>query len=122
MGYKFKTFVDFFRYDIPYGIQNLFIYAKTIWLDRDWDYTYMFQLFAKKFERMERLHRKYGCSANSTKYADQLKVCKNLCQRLADDEYWLTEHRDWQHADKLQRDDLEYLCQMVSKRSLRWWD
>jgi hypothetical protein len=36
---------------------------------------------------MERLHSRYGHFGNSHKYSHQLKVCKNLCKRLKEDDY-----------------------------------
>lgn len=74
-------------YRTKYGILNLIIWFPIIWRDRNWDHSYMFEMLEYKLSLMEKLFRKYGHSVNSEKDAHYIMICKNLCKRLADDEY-----------------------------------
>lgn len=147
-------------YNLKYGIRNLFRYFKVIWNDRDWDELYVFILLNKKFTYMEELHRKYGNSVNSKKYADEIKLAKLLTERIINRDYnenaltqyynkygkdfWeldeeSIEHyfkrkndiskqqrdmrsRAYKHADKMEKQDIEYLFKHMSKHIQKWWD
>jgi hypothetical protein len=83
----FEKIYDFFRYDIPYGVENLVRWFPIIWQDRDWDHVYLYEVMKKKLEFMENLQEHHGMSVNSKKYAKQIRVCKCLLDRLSKDEY-----------------------------------
>lgn len=76
-----------FFIDLNYGIRNLISWTPIIWADRDWCQFFLYKILRLKLSRMEKLQRKYGHSVDSHKYADQLKVCVNLLDRLLKDEY-----------------------------------
>lgn len=70
-----------------YGCCNLYAYIPIIWYDRNWDQHYMFELWAKKFDRMAYSHLHYGNHVGHEETARQLRVCASLCRRINADEY-----------------------------------
>jgi hypothetical protein len=74
-------------YNIKYGIENLVRWIPTIWQLRDWDAFYIYGLISKHLSHVEDCMRNYGNGINSIKYADQIRIAKNLSKRLYDDNY-----------------------------------
>ncbi len=77
---------DFFR-NIKRGIPNLIKWAPVIWKDRDWDHYFLFIILQFKLKQMEKLQRKHGISINSKDYADQIKTCILLLDRIIKNDY-----------------------------------
>ena len=77
---------DFFR-NIRLGIPNLIKWAPVIWKDRDWDQYFLYIILQFKLKQMEQLQRKYGISVNSNDYADQMRTCILLLERIIKDDY-----------------------------------
>ena len=69
------------------SIKNILRWIPIIWIDRDWDHTFLYIILQFKLSNMERYLRKYGHSINSEKDADRIKTCTILLKRLLDDEY-----------------------------------
>jgi hypothetical protein len=80
---KIKTF---FR-NIKLGIPNLIKWFPVIWKDRDWDQHFLYVILQFKLKQMEQLQRKYGISANRNDYADQMKTCIILLDRIIKSDY-----------------------------------
>ncbi len=78
---------DFFRYDIPYGIESILRWFPVIWKDRNWDACFVFLILRKKIALMEVHHKKYGHFVDSDKTVKELRVCRKLLDRLVKDEY-----------------------------------
>lgn len=55
-----QTVVDFFRYDLWYGIRNLWTFKRVIWRFRPFDYSFNLQMFAKSIEVTANGIEKYG--------------------------------------------------------------
>jgi hypothetical protein len=70
-----------------YGLENLWAYLPIIWHDRDWDYSCLLTLWAKKFDRMADLFQNYGHHVGDEERARQLRVCASLCRRIREDDY-----------------------------------
>jgi len=77
---------DFFR-NIRLGIPNLIKWAPVIWKDRDWDQYFLYVILQFKLKQMEKLQRQHGISVNSNDYADQMKTCILLLDRIIKDDY-----------------------------------
>lgn len=91
-----STLIHPFR-TVWYSLVNLYHYLPIIWSDRDWDYSCMLTLWAKKFDRMAYLHEHYGHHVGKEKVARDLRVCASLCRRIRDDSYTeaaLKEHEE----------------------------
>lgn len=78
---------DWFKYDIPYGIQNLRVWFPVIWKDRNFDFYFIYAIMRHKLHLMEKSIRKYGCHVNAEKDADDIKRCVLLLDRLMADGY-----------------------------------
>jgi hypothetical protein len=96
------NFIDYIRYDIPRGIKNIFIWAPVIWKDRQWDSYFLFKLLHKKLALMEPVLRNGHC-VDGSKRADEIKICRLLAKRIADDNYhdnvFLHHERKWGELD-----------------------
>ena len=77
---------DFFR-NIKLGIPNLIKWIPVIWGDRDWDQYFLYIILKFKLEQMVKLQLKYGHSVNSEMYANQMKTCILLLDRIVKDDY-----------------------------------
>ena len=77
---------DFFR-NIRIGIPNLIKWASVIWNDRDWDQHFLYVILQFKLKQMEKLQREYGHCVNSNDYADQMRVCILLLERIIKGDY-----------------------------------
>jgi len=157
--------VNFFR-KIKYGIENLIYFLPYIWNDRDWDYDFIYELLYIKLKKMEEHWEEYDGWLKSIDHENNLKdikVAKNLCRRITDDNYlrnslfWHDKKYgdyinfneyiskkpnkdglyDWigdtnkkrsesfsrcsRHSDKIRNRDVEYLYELLKKKSRRWW-
>jgi hypothetical protein len=85
--HTFSRIRDFY-YNCKNGIYNIFRWIPTIWQLRDWDAGFIYLLIYKQLSYVEDCLRNYGNSVNSTKYANQIRIAKNLIQRLWKDNYF----------------------------------
>ena len=70
------------------GIHNLIKWFPTIWFDRDWDHYYIYSIWYKKFDNMEKFFNSdKSWTAESEGIAEQIKEIKLLCKRLMEDNY-----------------------------------
>lgn len=86
MYYKIKRVYDWFRYDLPYGIENLIKWFPTIWKDRNWDYYFIYVILRYKLKLTEKTIRN-GHHVDCEKDADKIKKCIFLLNRLIKDDY-----------------------------------
>lgn len=88
---------------IKNGIVNLIRWFPIIWEDRDWDDMFIYILLHKKFAHMEKFFRSDNCySAKAEEVANELKLAKEICKRLINDDYLeiaLTDyHKEYGHG------------------------
>ena len=75
-------------YNLKQGIKNLIRWIPVVWRDRDYDQSFVFYILYHKFKHMEDYFRGDNCwGADAEKYADEIKVAKNLCKRLYEEDY-----------------------------------
>ena len=106
-------------------INNLRIWFKVIFNDKQWDHYFLFLILEKKLELMERSSYDWQ-SVGCEKDTKQIKIARILCNRIAKEEvYWkknrVFPNKTWSYYSA-QRDDLNYLCEILKKHSLYWWD
>ena len=91
MNRPFKCYIknikDYIRYDIPYGVENLIKWFSVIWINRDWDYWFIYKILHKKLDLMEKHIRKHDNHTRAQQDADSIKKCVLLLERLIKDEY-----------------------------------
>lgn len=109
--YIFDKFVQPFR-EIWYGLCNVYYYFSVIWKDRDWDYEYFLILMRRKLSKMNYNFSKFDVHDNSTKYADKIKECVDLLDKMIEDDY-----ND--HNDMLK--DYDILFNNLNKNLRKWW-
>ena len=66
---------------------KLYIYAKLLWSDYEWDYVYLLRVMQLKMRLMSEHMEKDGITVSSTRKAKELKLCVDLIQRIVDNEY-----------------------------------
>lgn len=86
--YKKNKIIDFFKYDIPYGVKSLYRWFKIIWKDRNWDHQYIYEILRHKLYWQERHIRLHDIHSNAHKNAKRIKTCYLLLDRLIKDEYY----------------------------------
>lgn len=99
-------------YNIKYGIENLIRWFPVIWKDRNWDYYYFFKILEKKLGLLEETHTD-GIYIGWQPVAKKLKIAKNLCKRLAEENY---------KSEYMQKQDIDLLCNIINKEVFKWWD
>lgn len=79
---KWKTtrVYHLFRYDIPAFVKNLWVFRRTLWNSRSWDYTGVLHALRDQLTRMEPAIR-YGSSTKAERVADKVKLCLLLLDR-----------------------------------------
>ena len=77
----------FFR-NTKRGIHNLIKWRKIIWNDRNWDHYYIYSIWYKKFDNMEKFFNSdKAWTAKSEGIAGQIHEVKLLCEKLMKDDY-----------------------------------
>lgn len=134
-----------------WNIQRVLQWIPIIWQDREFDDNYFLQIVSFKLNKMEKFYRsKYATVADAEKCAEEIHICKLLCDRLIADEYHdmlgrkikmypnskdilqfetleegcqLGICKDWLHYESyMQKQDLRYLCEILQKHLFSWWD
>lgn len=114
--------------DWPYflrrGIRNVARYAPVVWHDADCDHAPLFLLMEFKLRQMAK--RQIG-HIGWERSARRMLVCAALCKRIAADEYGLEPmyfkaYRYSKLARRARQRDLEYVCHLIGKHALGWWD
>ncbi|MDD3123205.1 MAG: hypothetical protein PHC62_06830 [Candidatus Izemoplasmatales bacterium] len=118
-----RFFTDGFN-SLKYGIKNILFWFPVIWKDRQFDHGYLYTILGKKLELMEAFFLSDDTNvANAKKYGKQIKIARILCNRLETEDYsnpnkWA----DWKYADRQEKQDREYLFDLMKKKVPAWWD
>ena len=70
-----------------YGLKNLWLWLPTVWLDRDWDHYFLYNILRFKLNRMEKMFRTNSMWLRGEKEAKRIRVCVLLLDRLLKDDY-----------------------------------
>jgi len=119
--------------DTKNGIINLWIWFPTIWNDYQWDHVFIYKILYKKFSIMEKyFYSKKPAAIHSKKDIRSIKICRILLERLLKDEYFSEEifwignkkktKRILDHADMLEKQDIELLFKTMNRKITCWWD
>jgi hypothetical protein len=118
---RLREFYYFFRYDIPYGLKNLWDYFPLIWNDRDYDHSWLSRLMAFKLRRMQRGMKKYSYHLTAEHDARNIQICAYIMERLAED--WMLDLEvmpNGKYRDRT-KDFLELFGKIFTKQLRRWW-
>jgi hypothetical protein len=80
-------FVENLVWNIETGIKNYYKWRKIIWLDHQWDYSYLLNMLKFKLELMEKYFRLNGVSVDGPEDSKKIKRCVELLDRLIKDNY-----------------------------------
>lgn len=112
-------------YSIKESIRSLAVWFRTIWRDRDWDYSFLYNTLHKKLSNMhDCLSSNNAVAFHHPNHLKRFKICKLLAKRIANDKYWSRgfSGKDVFHGDYLKQQDLDMLHELMAKYSMWWWD
>lgn len=70
------------------NVKNLISWFPIIWVDREYDHYFLFQILRHKLKRMEKFYNgPYAWGMNAPKLAHEMKVCTILLDKIIEDEY-----------------------------------
>lgn len=144
-----RRFVVDLPRNIKWFFKNIWLFRKTLWHNRTWDYSGMLQAMDDHLSGQI----KYGMShiENSDKYMKSMKIARELVRRINEDSYhedkvdlkWSSRSIDDEGFRRLQivrkkkndlptvdlamsidyrKQDLEMLSNIIRKHMLFWWD
>jgi hypothetical protein len=113
-----------------YGPKNVIRWAPVIWLDFDYDWSFLAEIMEYKISRMANLSEKYGCHVKAKRDARRMRICALLLKRLKEDNYsdnaatafgygtkaWCKEQKNVAEQDE------ELLFTIMRKHWREWWD
>ena len=124
--YRIKDFIPNIPSYIIQGIKNLIYYFPIIWNDRDWDHYFFHKLLRHKLNSMEKYFRHADIIMDSKKYADKIKICVNLLDRILKDEYhdivFKNHDKKWGKIDisfKSVKDKPEYNELIITRKKVK---
>ena len=118
-----RVILEFFS-GLKYGIKNVCTWLPIIWEDRQFDHGYLYTILGKKLKLMETFFLSDDTNVvNAKKYGKQIKIARILCNRLETEDYsnpnkWA----DWKYSIRQEKQDREYLFDLMKKRVPEWWD
>ena len=95
----------YYHKDLYRGIKNLLKWIPVIWKDRNWDHTFIYDIFEHKLKLQSEYIGKYGNHVTAKRDAEIMMVCVKLIQRLKDG-YYDGENHDY-HKTKYWFEDIE---------------
>jgi hypothetical protein len=123
-NHKIIRAISHFFTDLKQGFHNIFIWLPIIWQDRQFDHGYFYTIMWHKLKLMEKFFGSDDpCAIGADKCAKDIKVARILCGRLMNGDYsnpfkWA----DWKYADRQEKQDREYLFDLMKKKVPAWWD
>ena len=96
IDFCFRPFRRFY-----WRVSNVIRWLPVIWNDQDFDSAYIWMILRKKFENMEDFfNSEYSYHVGSEKHAQEVRICKLLCERLIAEDYPTPWDAGWQkHLD-----------------------
>lgn len=114
-----------------YGVGNVVRWTPVIWVDFDWDYSFLLKIMEYKLGRMAK-NLDSGITVNSAHYARKARIAAELCKRINNDDYWEISRKlypredQWKHQHaytiSVQKQDQEMLGLIFTKYLRHWWD
>jgi hypothetical protein len=90
----------YYHRDFINGIKNIWNWFPTIWKDRDWDSSYIYEILIHKLEKQATYIYKYGNHVSAERDAEKMFLCARLAriqqEELYMDEYYATYKMKWE--------------------------
>lgn len=88
----------YYHKDFIYGVKNLWKWFPTIWKDRNWDQTHIYEILRVKLENQAYYIASKGIHVNAEYDAERMLLCARLAQIQQEDLY-ATEYLDYIKRD-----------------------
>ena len=110
--HRMKPFLDFFRYDLKYGISNLVLFFGVVWRWRGWSHEYDYEIFMRAIALHQRKLLKFHSHEHWQRDVAGMDLTLKRWRLLQDGElHWRTEKKVWD----LMHDHLK-------NNAEGWWD
>ena len=83
----------YYHRDFINGIKNIWNWFPTIWKDRDWDSSYIYEILIHKLEKQATYIHKYGNHVSAERDAEKMFLCARLA-RIQQEELYMDEYYD----------------------------
>lgn len=119
--YPFRWFYERNLWCFSFRLHCVRVFASAVWHFDTCDYAPTLRLMAIAFREMSKHHTEHPIIMDSKRVARQTMVASELCRRIESDDYGaLTKPRDYEHAEYLVKQDIEYLGKTL-KYIRHWW-
>jgi hypothetical protein len=69
------------------GLNNLFVWAPTIYRDRNWDYVFIYEILQKKLELTAKYTKDFGSHTCSDLSYQKIMLCIRLIEKVKNEDY-----------------------------------
>lgn len=107
--------------NVKYGLQNFWKWKRIIYVDRDWDWAFLYRIMAFKMENMAECIEKYGCHYEKATTVEELRECTKRLRRVEEENYGGGE-LTWEYVEKLISKDEERVFKIMKEKARGWWD
>ncbi len=122
-------------YEFFNGIKNLIYWFSIIWRDKDYDQNFLFKILRHKLIKQEKYFRKNDISKHKDLYANDMKECILLIDRIIKNDYCSKEFSEYKKFEKdtkkihkifkkeavMLHQDTERLFKIMTKKINTWW-
>lgn len=98
IGLWWKFEGRYYHKDLITGIKNIIKWFPTIWKDRDWDHTFIFNILIKKLEFQSKYIGDKNRHSRSKRDAEIMMTCVRLMEKIREGEYEI-EYMDYHDSD-----------------------
>jgi len=88
----------YYRRDFITGIKNLWNWFPTIWKDRDWDQTFIYEVLIHKLEKQAKYIGERGFHTQAKRDAEKMLLCARLA-RIQQEDLYMYEHLEYLDQD-----------------------
>lgn len=113
--------VNFLR-NVKYGLQNYWKWKSIIYVDRDWDWAFLYKIVAFKMECMAEGIEKYGCHYGKEVTVEELRECAKRLRRVEKEDYGNGREMKWEEVEKLIEEDEAWVYRVMKEKARTWWD
>lgn len=112
---------DFLR-NVKYGLQNLWKWKSIIYVDRDWDWAFLYRIMAFKMESMADSIETYGLHWGKEVTVEELRECAKRLRRVEQEDYGNGREMKWEIVEKLIEEDEALVYKTMKEKARSWWD
>lgn len=108
--------------NVKYGLRNFWKWKRVIYVDRDWDWAFLYRIMAFKLENMADLHEKYGIWMDKDPAIQDMRECAKRLRRVAEEDYETGQELTFEIVEKLTVEDEEWIYKTMKEKARTWWD